>query len=565
LPRSADEFELARLKPEPGKPDSMYGVAKLKRGRDSHRRRAWAEAYQALSLADQAAPLGAEDLELLATSAYLIGRDGEFLRALDRAHHAYLKGGQSVRAARSAFWLGLSLLLRGEAGPATGWLARARRLLDRRDCVEQGYLLLPLAEQHLAQANGEAAYATASEAAAIGDRFREIDLIACARHLQGRARVQQGQVQTGLALLDEAMVEVIAGELSPIVTGLIYCSVIEACQQAYAVDRAREWTSALAQWCARQPEMVAFTAACLVHRAEILQLHGAWQDAFEEARRAYQRVPPERDQRPPAAALYQQGEVHRLRGEFAAADEAYRSASRGGCEPQPGLALLRLAQGRTDVAVAAIRRVTSATTDRLQRTKLLPAYVEIMLAADDIQAARGACRELEEIAESFDVDVLGAMAAHARGAVELAQNHAQAALASLRRAGRVWQQIKAPYLAARVRLLIGLACRALGDDDGGGLELDAARVTLDQLGAAPDVARIDALTRRAPSGPPRALTERELQVLRLVATGKTNKVIAAELSLSAKTIDRHVSNILTKLDVPSRAAATAYAYKHKLI
>ena len=543
----------------------MDVLTQLKRGRESHRRRAWAAAYQSLSLADKATPLGAEDLDLLATSAYLIGRDAEFLRVLERAHHAYLKSGESVRAARSAFWLGLSLLLRDEAGPATGWLARARRLLDRRDCVEQGYLLLPVAEQHLAQTDGEAAYATASEAAAIGDRFGEIDLVACARHLQGRARVQQGQVQAGLALLDEAMVAVTAGELSPIVTGLVYCSVIETCQQAHAVNRAREWTSALAQWCAQQPEMVAFTGPCLVHRAEIMQLHGAWQDAIEEARRACRRLSPGLDQRPPATAFYQLGEVLRLRGEFGAADDAYRSASREGYEPQPGLALLRLAQGRPEAATSAIRRVTSATTDRLSRAKLLPAYVEIMLAGGDILEARGACRELEEIAESFDVDVLEALAAQARGAVELAQGHAQAALASLRRAGRVWQQIKAPYLAARVRLLTGLACRALGDNDGGGLELEAARVVFVELGARPDVTRIDALTRRAPSGHLGTLTGRELQVLRLVATGKTNKTIATELSLSTKTVDRHVSNILTKLDVPSRAAATAYAYEHKLI
>jgi DNA-binding CsgD family transcriptional regulator len=537
----------------------------LKRGRESYRRRAWADAYRSLSLADQATPLEAEDLELLATSAYLIGRDGEFLRLLDRAHHACLRAGNSARAVRSAFWIGLSLLLRGEAGPATGWLARARRLVKRRHCAEQGYLLLPVAEQHLAEGMYEAAFATASDAAAVGDRFGEADLIACARHLQGRARVEQGQLKAGLALLDEAMVAVTAGELSPIMTGLIYCSVIETCQQAYAVSRAREWTSALAQWCEQQPEMIAFTATCLVHRAEIMHLQGAWQDAFEEARRACQRASHSPDQKPPAAAFYQQGEVHRLRGEFAAAEAAYRNASQGGWEPQPGLALLRLAQGRIAAAAAAIRRAATAITSRLQRTKLLPAYIEIMLAAGDIQEARNACRELEEIAESLDTGVLGAIAAHARGRVELAEGNPQAALGSLRDAWRVWQQVKAPYLAARVRVLIGLAYRALGDDDGGGLELDAARVVFEQLGAAPDLARIDALTRRAPSGHPRGLTSRELEVLRLVATGKTNKAIAAELSLSEKTVDRHVSNIFTKLDVPSRAAATAYAYKHNLI
>jgi DNA-binding CsgD family transcriptional regulator len=268
---------------------------------------------------------------------------------------------------------------------------------------------------------------------------------------------------------------------------------------------------------------------------------------------------------PPAAAYYQEAEVHRLRGEFAAAEAAYRNASRWGCEPQPGLALLRLAQGRTDAAAAAIRRVVSTNTGLLQRTRLLPAYVEIMLACGDVQEARRACGELGEIASRFDAGVLGAIAAQARGAVELAEGDPRAALGSLRRAGPVWQRVEAPYLAARVRLLVGRACQALGDDDGGRLELDAARAAFEQLGATPDVSRIDALVRGVPSCLPHDLTRRELQVLRLVAAGRTNKAIASELLLSVKTVDRHVGNILTKLDVGSRAAATAYAYEHKLV
>lgn len=452
-------------------------------------------------------------------------------------------------------------------GPATGWLSRAQRLLERcqRDCVERGYLLLPVAEQHIADGNYDEAHTSAAEAVAAGDCFQDADLVACARHLQGRALLYQGRIDEGLALLDEAMVAVTAGELSPIVTGLIYCSVIEACQQVYALDRAREWSSAMAQWCDEQPQMVAFTAVCLVHRAEIMQLRGDWRQAVEEAQRACERFSRGIDQEPPASAFYQQAEVHRLRGEFAAAEEAYRSASQWGWDPQPGLALLRLAQGRTEAAVAAIRRVMSATTDLLQRTRLLPSYIEIMLAVGDLHDARAACRELECIAERFDTRMLGALAAHARGAVEMAECHAQVALGSLRRAWQVWQQIEAPYLAARVRVLVGTACRALGDEDGGGLELDAARAVFEQLGAAPDLARIDTLTRSSASGRPHGLTPRELEVLRLVASGKTNKTIASELFLSEKTIERHLSNIFTKLNVPTRAAATAYAYEHNLL
>ena len=207
----------------------------------------------------------------------------------------------------------------------------------------------------------------------------------------------------------------------------------------------------------------------------------------------------------------------------------------------------------------------SGTADRLQRTRLLFACVEIMLAADDLAAADNACRELELIAQEIDAELLEAMAAQARGAVELARGDAQAALGSLRRAFELWQQVEIPYAEARVRVLIGMACRTLGDEDGAELALTAARAVFEQLGATPDLARIGSLTPRADSTHPYRLTARELQVLRLVATGRTNKAIAAELSLSEKTVDRHVSNIFDKLDVPSRTAATALAYERKLV
>lgn len=532
-------------------------------GREAFLRRAWADAYTSLSLADQTCPLSAEELEWLGISAYLIGRDQEFRRILERAHHAHLTGGDHVRAARCAFWLGLTFLLEGEMGPGSGWLSRADRLLESRDCAEHGYLLLPAAEQCLAEGKAETAHVAASKAAVLGSRFGDADLTACARHLQGRARLQQGQIKAGLVLLDEAMAAVIAGELSPIMTGLIYCSVIEACQQVYALNRAREWTSALSRWCEQQPQMVAFTGTCLVHRAEILQLGGAWPNALTEARRACERSQ-EANRNPPGAAFYQQAEIHRFRGEFAAAEAAYRNASRLGFEPQPGLAMLRTAQGRTDAACASIRRVLSSATDRFQRTRLLPAYIEIMLATGDLRDARSACRELEQIAENIDTDALRAMAAHGRGAVELAEGDAQAALAPLRRAFDAWQQSEAPYAAARVRVLIGLACRSLGDEEAAALEFSAARSVFHQLGATPDLARLHEVETRDTPTRRHQLTARESQVLRLIAAGKTNRAIATELSLSERTIDRHVSNILTKLDAPSRAAATAYAYTQKL-
>jgi DNA-binding CsgD family transcriptional regulator len=537
----------------------------LECGRKHYELRAWADAYDALSLADRETPLGADDLELFAMAAYMVGRDDEYLQTLERAHNAHMDAGQCARAVRCAFWLGFRVLMRGEMGRATGWFARAQRLLERdpRECAERGYLQLPVVVR-LGPGDFESAYATAAAAAAIGERCGDADLIACARMEQGRIRLQQGQVEKGLALLDETMVMITAGELSPLVTGLMYCAVIAACQQVYALDRTREWTAALAQWCEGHPDMVAFSGTCRVHRAEIMQLQGAWPDAIDEARRAHARAQGI-DRRATAAALYQQAEVHRLRGEFATAEEAYRNASQLGLEPQPGLALLRLVQGRTDAAATAIRRVAGMTTDRLTRMGLLPAYIEIMLAAGDVQDAQNACRELEDMARSFDTEVVGAIAVQARGAVDLAEGDTQVALGSLRRAFEVWQRIEAPHAAARVRVLIGLACHALGDEDAADLEFGAAKTTFERLGAAPDLARIDSLIGGAPSGYAHGLTPRELQVLRLVATGDTNKAIADELCLSERTIERHLSNILTKLDLSTRTAATAWAYEHSLI
>jgi DNA-binding CsgD family transcriptional regulator len=529
--------------------------------------KAWADAFAALSAADKATPLSAGDLELLATSAYMTGQDGLYRETLDRAYQALVAAGEMKPAVRCAFWLGLAYLFKGDLGQGSGWLANAQQILERvqADCAEFGYLLVPVAEKLRGAEDYAGSLAAATEAAEIGERFADADLVSCARHLQGRALIGQGHVEQGLERLDQAMIAVTAGELDPIMTGLIYCSVIQACQQVYALARAWEWTAALTQWCEAQPQMAAFTSTCLVHRAEIMQLRGAWPDAMAEARRAQARQFQGIEQASHAAAHYQQAEVHRLRGDYEAAEAAYRSASQQGHDPQPGLALLRLGQGRSDTAAAAMHRAVGAATDPLKRARLLPAYLEILLAVDDLEAARLACGELAETAARFNTAVLWAMAAQARGAVQLAEGDTRTALGSLRKAFDGWQQAEAPYDVARVRVLMGMACRACGDDEGAALELDAAKAAFAELGAAPDMARVEALMHGAAHNDSHPLTRRELQVLRLVAAGKTNKAIAEELHLSEKTVDRHASNIFNKLDVPSRTAATAYAYKHKLI
>ena len=538
----------------------MLEIDPLERGRESYGRRAWGAAYDALLCADHATPLAADDLDRLATAAYLTGRDLEFQQLIERLYRAHAESGDRTRAARCTFWLAISFLLRGERGRSNAWTARGQRLVEDHDCPERGYLAVVVAEQLLGEGQADAAHTTAGQAFAIGESFRDADLSAAARHAQGRACIQRGDVVAGLRMLDETMLAVVAGELSPIMTGSMYCSVIDSCRQVYALGRAREWTAAFSSVCEQQPEMIAFTGVCLVHRSEILQLQGAWPEALSEACRACERA--ERaDRKPPAAALYQQAEIHRLRGECVQAEDAYRAASELGFEPQPGLALLRMAQGRADVAQAAIRRLTSVTSDRVRRAGLLPAFLEITLAGGDLEEARRACDELRALAHAFDADMLRALAAQGQGAIAIAEDCPQAAVDPLRSAFGLWERLDAPYEAARVRVLIAQACRALGDDEAAALELDAARLVFARLGARPDLARLDAAITAASKGP---LTARELHVLRLISDGRTNKSIAEELCLSERTVDRHVTNILNKLDVRSRTAATAYAFSHKL-
>jgi DNA-binding CsgD family transcriptional regulator len=546
----------------------MQEAELVSRGREAFARRAWPDAFESLSRADQAASLGAEELELLATSAYMLGRDDEHIRALERAHHAHLAAGDVPRAVHCAYWVGHNLMLRGEMGPASGWFGRGHRLLEReeRDCAQRGYLLIPVLVGHAIAGDHTAAYETATEIAEIGTHFADRDLIAIGVHEQGHALVRQGRFEEGLRLLDEVMVAVTAGELSPIVAGMVYCNTIGFWQSVYELRRAREWTEALTRWCEQQPGMVAHTGVCLVHRAEIMQLQGAWEAALEEARRASERFTEGvLNARVCGKAYYRQGEVHRLRGERSAAEESYREANRRGYEPQPGLALLRLAQGNVDAASSAISRVLEETSQPRVRAALLPAYVEIMLARGAVEEARSACRELETISSAHRSDMLRAMSAQARGALALAEGDPQTALVALREAWQAWQELEAPYEAARVRVLVGLGCRAAGDEDTAAWELDAACGVFDRLGAGPDVARVNSLAASPRAAAAHGLTQRELQVLRLVARGATNRSIAAELVLSDRTIDRHVSNIFAKLRVSSRAAATAYAYEHDLV
>jgi DNA-binding NarL/FixJ family response regulator len=543
-------------------------VSELESGREAYRRQAWRPANEALTAADRSAPLGASDLELLATSAYMLGREQEYREVLERAYRAHLDARAPLAAVRCAHWIAVSLASRGELGQAGGWLGRAERLLEREgsDCAERGYLLIPRVLELEADGDLEGAATTAGEAAAIGERFGDQDLFSLGCFAQGGALIGLGRLREGLALLDLAMVAVLAGEVSPVSSGIVYCGVILACEQAHELRRAREWTTALTQWCEGQPDLVAFTGRCLVHRAQIMRMDGSWEEAIEEARRAAERCL--KGENPVAAgeAHYQRGEVHRLRGEHKAAEEAYREASGHGWEPQPGLALLRLAQGNGKAAETAIRRVISEAREPSKRASLLPGYVEILVAVGDLEEAEEGCDELDSIAgREEEPGALAAMAAHARGLVELTAERPEAALVALRRAAELWRRFRAPYESARARELIGLACRSLGDEDTAMLELEAARETFAGLGAATDLVRIEGPGGLGNVADSHGLSKRELEVLRLLCAGETNREIANDLVVSIRTVDRHVSNIYAKLGVSSRAAATTYAHGHGLI
>jgi len=551
----------------------------LARGRDAFARRAWKDAHALLSAADEQAGLDPPDLACLAIACFLTGHDAACEATLTRAFQGFLAKGETVQAARTAFWLAFMLGHVGDFAQASGWTSRATRLLDegRHDCVERGYLLMPGAVQCMVEGNIAAAQERFAQAAAVGDRFGDADLASLARQGQGRMLIRSGEWARGTALLDEAMVAVTAGEVSSAVAGTIYCSVISACFERYDVRRAQEWTEALSRYCAAQPDLVPYRGECLVHRVEIKLLHGEWADALHEAQQACAQLAQVQGSRT-GSAHYLIAELNRLRGRAAEAEQSYRLASEAGRMPQPGLALLWLAQGRRDAARAALSRVVEETREPRTRLRTLAAYVEVLMAcleraerveraSGDVAEARRAADEIAAIAERLDTPFVHAIAAQATGRVCLAEGNARAALAALRRASTIWREIDVPYEIGRVHLQIGLACRDLGDVDGGRLELETARRLFAQLGASNDLERVEGLLREPVGGmsSSNGLTAREVEVLRLIASGKTNRRIATELRISEKTVARHVSNIFTKLDVSSRAAATAYAFQHKLV
>jgi DNA-binding CsgD family transcriptional regulator/tetratricopeptide (TPR) repeat protein len=544
----------------------MRSADLVAQARVAYGRRSWGEAYKQFATADAAARLDLNDLERFALAAYLTGRDEEATLAWTRAQQEALRGDDPQRAARNAILVGADMTFRGEAVPASGWFARAGRLLEGcGECPERAWLLIWNAFAQMWDGDPVGAQNAFADGVAAGQGAKDIDLVTMSRLGQGMCLVLEGRRRAGVGLLDEAMVGVTSGEVSPLYAGIAYCTVILGCSKVFDVRRARHWTTALTRWCDSQPDLVPFRGNCLVHRCELMQLEGAWTDALDAARQACDLLSGPLSWDTLGSAYYQLGELQRLRGEFIDAEECYRKASEAGHAPEPGLALLRLAQGRVDVAAGILRRALGEIEEPSARSRLLSAYVDTMIASEDLASAHVAAEELGEIAELFDASYLRGMAAFAAGAVLLAEGEGRSALRTLRVARSAWRELDAPYETARVRVLIGLACSALGDPETCSLEVDAARKAFEQVGARPDIERLDVLLGRPHGRLPGGLTVREVEVLRLVATGKTNRIIARELGLSQKTVARHVHNSLTKIGVPSRAAATAYAYEHGLM
>ncbi len=538
----------------------------ISRGREAFARRKWREAHEHLSAADDDVPLESDDLERLATAAYLIGEDARATALWTRVHHVLIDRGETERAARWGFWLSLSMLLAGEMAQATGWLSRSQRLFKNRDppCVEQGHGLIVSGLLAMGDGHIESAGESFRQAVVLGEQFGDPDLLALGLLGHGQCLVRSRKSVEGISRLDEAMVAVTAGDVSPVLAGIIYCAVIRTCQSNFDLRRAREWTRQLDGWCASQPDLVPFRGQCLVHRSEVLQLKGDWAGALAEAIKAREHLA-ERSEAVVGRACYQQGELHRLRGEFAQAGTMYREASRHGREPQPGLSLLLLAEGECEAAAVSIRGVIGSPGAESPDPALLGAYVEISIADGDLAAARAAADELTRIAAEIDAAHLLAIATRAGGAVMLAEDKLKPALALLREAWALWQQLEVPYEAARVRALLGRVCDRVGDHETAHMHFQAARSDFGRLGAAPDLAELDRLTAIRNDGPPGGLTAREQQVLLLVASGDTNRQIGVALGISEHTVARHVSNIFNKLGLSSRTAASAFAHRHKLV
>ncbi|WP_214465673.1 LuxR C-terminal-related transcriptional regulator [Microbacterium flavescens] len=507
--------------------------------------------------------LSAPDLELLSMASYLRGQTDAAFTWLRAAHEAHLSADDAVGAARTAGWIAIEALEVGETALSAGWVARGLRLVEGLgESTPVGGLvaLVPAALAAMFVGDLEEALHRFEGIAATAERNDDRELAAHAALGRGICLTTSGRIAEGFASLDQAMETVSAEDVSPVTICLTYRIVLDLWHQAFDLTRAEQWTSAFAQWCREQPELLAYTGQAHAYSAQLLLLHGDWAAASSSATLAEESLRAG-DFTARFVANYQLAELHRLRGEFRAAEDHYDRAGTTGWEPQPGLALLRLAMGDASGAQTMLRRSLGGA-DRARRPSLLPAVVEAEIAADDIVAARRAVDELVGVSGSNPTALLSAFAATAEARVLLAEGDHGRALARAESARSGWAAVGAPHEEARCRTLLGRIHAELGDAAVAADEREAARAGLLRIGARAALAELTASAGGKAAGP---LTPREAEVLRLVSTGLNNRGIAGRLSLSEKTVARHLSNIFAKLGLSSRAAATAYAYENGLI
>lgn len=540
----------------------MTSSSALDAGRAAAADRRWADAYERLAHVDATDGLAASDLELLSTVALLRGEPPASVDALSRAYEAHLADEDTAGAARSAGWLAIHLIELGDFTRSVTWAARAMRVANAMDEPGSlaGFVRLAPAVAQLGSGEPGEARRRFEEVLAIAEHHGDGGLAAVTRLGLGKSLIEVGAIAEGFECFDRAMAAVAAGDVAPVPAGVISCAVISDAMMAFDLERAGEWTRVLDRWCRDQPELITFSGQRFALQAGLLLIRGAWAEASTAAELALSRFRAG-DYRAVYGAPYQLAELGRLRGAFHSAEESYRRAGESGWEPQPGLSLLHLAVGRTQRAQEEIRR-SAAGADPFTRRFLLPALVEIEVAAGDVEAARRAVDELREADRSMPTPMVAATVAAAEARMLLAAGDPSAALGAARAAADAWQALDASYERARSRVSAGRALMELGDHDAALAELRGAREVFVALGADPALAELADLMGDRRAG---VLTARELEVLRLVSTGLTNRGIAGRLSLSEKTVARHIANIFGKLELSSRAAATAYAYENGLV
>lgn len=543
----------------------MSASEALALGRKAFSDRRWRDAYERLTDAQTAGAdgLAGPDLELLATAAFLRGEATAAIEAMTSAHDFFLAQGDTLGAARTAGWLALELLELGDLPLSGTWIARGIRLVARledSDSVGGRVALVPAAMTGLFVGDFEEAVRKFDEIAVVADRTGDRELAAHAAFGRGKCLTTLGRTAEGLAGLDQAMAAVDHGDVSPNWTCVFFRVVLDVAHEAFDLRRAQRWTSAFEQWCRAQPDLIAYSGQSHAYRAQLLRLHGEWAEASAAANRSEECLRAG-DFTAAYVANYQLAELHRLRGEFRAAELHYRRAAETGWDPQPGFALLRIAQGQIADGQAMIRHAV-AGADEGTRRRLLPALVEVELASGEVGAARRAADDLSALSRSSPTPMLEAEARLAEVRVLMAEGDSAGALPAVEAAAVSWSALGAPLEMARCRVLKARILRELDQTDAASADLDAARAVFVELGAGPALAEVNELSGVRPTG---ALTERELEVLRLVSTGLTNRGVATRLSLSEKTVARHLSNIFGKLGLSTRSAATAYAYENGLL